>query len=356
MPPPSSRRIPMRDILHLAIPAFPVALARALDPALRGRPAAVAPPGCERALVACASAEARAEGVEAGMPVSLARRLCPSLRLLPPDPALLARGGRALAEVASRYTPLWEPAAPGRLFLDLTGCSSLWGPRRDAAMRVEREISSRLRLPGSVGGAGNKLVSRIAAGCLAKPGICDVVRGGEREFIAPLPVTALPGVGRAREALLLRDLSLRLVEELAALPLPRLRLVFGPFAPLLRARARGEDPSPVLPLRRSPELVEDAVLSAEDNDDGPLLAELARLVEAVGGRLRRAGRAAARLALTVTYSDGREERAASDLPSPLDADFPLFGAAEELFRRACSRRVRVKRMRLACPLPVPRAL
>jgi DNA polymerase-4 len=132
--------------------------------------------------------------------------------------------------------------------------------------------------------------------------------------------------------------------------------VFGPFAPLLRARARGEDPTPVLPLRRSPELAEDAVLSAEDNDDGPLLTELARLVEAVGARLRGAGRAAGRLALTVTYADGREEKASSDLPSPLEADIPLFSAAEELFRRACSRRVRVRRMRLSCPLPVPRAL
>jgi DNA polymerase-4 len=244
-----------RDILHLAIPAFPIALARVADPSLQQRPVAVAPGHSERALVQCASSEALAEGVHAGMALYQARRLCPALTILPSDPAGMARGMGELTAIVADFTPVWEPAAPGRLFLDLTGSQRLFGPGRDAAARLEREVVRRLRLHGSVGVAANKLVSRIAAGFLRRPGVCDVLRGSEGSFIAPLPVTVLPGVGKVRQTQLLRELNLRRVGEMAALSVGQLRLAFGPFAPLLQQRAQGIDPSPVHPpkaRRRSP--------------------------------------------------------------------------------------------------------
>lgn len=337
-----------REILHLSVPAFPVALARVGDPSLRGRPVAVAPGNSERTLLQCVSAEARAEGVHEGMAVYQARRLCPPLIFLPPDPEGVARGMRELSEISAAFSPLWEPAAPGRLFLDLTGSRRLLGTGRDAASRLEREIVRKLSLHSGVGVAGNKLTSRIAAGYLRKPGVCDVLRGSERSFIAPLPVSVLPGVGQAREAVLLRDLNLRRVEEVAALPVAQLRLAFGPFAPLLHQRAQGIDPSPVQLPRRSPEVAEESFLPRAENDDDLLAAELCRLAEGCGVRLRRLGKGALRLALALSYVDGvREERTAS-FAVPVSLDLPLFTAAEELFRRACTRRVRVRGMRLAC--------
>jgi DNA polymerase-4 len=335
-----------RDVLHLSIPAFPIALARIADASLRGRPVGVAPGHSERALLQFVSAEARAEGVNEGMPVFRARQFCSSLTLLPPDPALMAKGMDSLLELSGQFSPVWEPAAPGRLFIDLTGSRRLFGPGRDMAARLEREIEGRLRLQGSLGIAGNKMVSRIAAGYLTKPGICDVLRGSERGFIAPLPISVLPGVGQTREALLLRDLNLRRVEEVAALAVPQLRLVFGPFALLLHQRACGVDPSPVQPPRRTPEVIEECFLEREENDDSLLLAELLRLVERCGLRLRRQGKGAQRLTLTVTYTDGVAEQAVYAFTSHLNNDRVLFSAAEELFLKACRRRVRVKAMRL----------
>ena len=336
-----------RDILHLAIPAFPIALARVADPALGGRPVAVAPGHSERALLQCVSAEARAEGVREGQPVWQARRFCPALTLLPPDPQLVGRGLSELADLSAQFSPVWEPEFPGRLFLDLTGSRRLLGSGRDAAARLEREIGRRLRLPGSVGVAGNKLISRIAAGYLKKPGVCDVLRGSERSFIAPLPATVLPGVGRAREETL-QELNLRRVEEVAALSVSQLRLAFGPFAPLLHQRAQGIDPSPVQLPKRAPEVVEEAFLGREENDDGRLAAELCRLVEGCGVRLRRLGKGALRLTLVITYADGLAEQRTTLLPAPHSHDLLLFAAAEELFRKACRRRVRVRALRLAC--------
>lgn len=337
-----------RDILHLSIPAFPIALARVADPSLRERPVAVVPAHSERALLQCVSAEARAEGVHEGMSVYHARRFCPALTFLPPDPELLGKGTRALQELSGRFSPILEPAAPGRLFLDLTGSRRLLGPGRDAAARLEREIAGGLRLSGSVGVAGNKLVSRIAAGYLEKPGVCDILRGSERSFIGPLPIAVLPGVGRTRQVQLLQDLNLRRVEEVAALAVAQLRLALGPFAPLLHQRACGIDPSPVQPPRRSPEICEESFLPAADNDDALLMAELCRLVEACGLRLRRLGKQAGKLTLTLRYADGVTEQGTTRLATPQNFDLPLFAAAEALFFKCCRRRVRLKGMHLAC--------
>jgi DNA polymerase-4 len=337
-----------RDILHLSIPAFAVALARVVDPALRQRPVAVAPGTSERALLQCVSREAAREGLEAGMSLRQARRLCPVLVVLPPDPQLLMRGQRALLQLVADYSPLIEPQAGGRAFLDLTGSRKLLGPGRDVATRLEKELEKRLRLCGSVGVAGNKLVSRIAAGCLERPGVCDVLRGAERNFIAPLPVAALPGIGPTRERLLLRDLNLKLVHDLAALKLAQLRLVFGPFAPLVQQRARGVDPSPVCPPRQTPEISEQSFLLREENDDDVLLAELCRLVEACAYQLRRRERGATELNLTIHYADGVQQSRAVRLTVPQNHDLLLYAAVESLFQQLCTRRTRVKGFKLSC--------
>ncbi|MEJ2490957.1 MAG: DNA polymerase IV [Desulfuromonadales bacterium] len=337
-----------RDILHLVVPAFPIALARVADSSLRERPVAVVPGHSDRALLQHVSPEARADGVFAGMSAYRARRLCPSLILIPPDPELLAKGSTGLLEISRSYSPLTETNAQGRLFLDVSGCRRLLGPSRDIAAKLDREIANRLRLQGSVGVAGNKLVSRIASDYLDKPGVCDVLRGAERNFIGPLSVSVLPGIGQARQAVLMQDLNLQRVEEVAALAIAQLRIAFGPFAPLLHQRACGVDPSPVQPPKRTPEVSEESFLSEEENDDQVLLAELCRLVEASGRRLRSLKKDAGALTLTVNYADGVSHKRTSTLTVPNNQDHLLFETAEDLFHKACQRRVRVKGLNLVC--------
>jgi len=337
-----------RDILHLAIPAYAVAVARVVNAALRERPVAIAAGMSERALLQCVSNEAAGDGVLAGMSVRRARKLCPALILLPPDPQLLGRANRALLKLVAAYSPLVEPQLSGRLFLDLTGSRRLLGPGRDVAMRLERELEKGLRLTGTLGVAGNKLVSRIAASCLERPGICDVLRGAERPFIAPLPVGVLPGIGSIREKLLLQELNLRLIRELAELKLTQLRLVFGPFALLLQQRAQGQDLSPVVPPRKVPEVCAESFLCREENDIAILLAELCRLVEDCGLQLRRLQRATGELELCVHYADGVQLSRAQQLNASQNHDLLLYQAAEELFQKLCTRRIRVKGFKISC--------
>lgn len=337
-----------RDILHITIPHFPIALARSITPRLRGRPVAVAAVHSRRAVIQCVSPEARAEGVHEGLPVYRARRLCGALQVIPPDPGLTGSGARSLLKVVRHYSPLWEPAAPGRVFIDLTGSARLAGSGRDVAFRLEKEVENRLSLNGSIGVAGNKMVAGIASGRLYKPGICDVAKGSEAVFIAPLPVSALPGVGSAREQVMLSDLNLKLVGDVAALTVPQLALPFGAFAPLLHQRSCGQDPSPVRPPRRPLDVSEEATLAVEDNSDHALKAAIYLMAEGCGLRLRLSGRLAGKVLLTVFYADGAATTRTGSLAEAVDSDTALFDVADELFEKACSRRVRVKGLRLAC--------
>jgi DNA polymerase IV len=336
-----------REILHITVPAFPIALARVIHSKLRGRPVAVAPLNSERALLQCVSAEAASDGVHAGMPIYQARRFCPSLDVIAPDPHLMARGSQALMELSGEFTPIVEPGA-GRVFLDLTASRKLFGPARDVAARLEKAIGSQLGLTAMAGAGINKLVSRVAADVMREPGVYDVFHGSERNFLAPFPVSVLPGVGESRQILLLRDLNLQRVEQLASLSVPQLRLAVGPFAPLLHDRACGIDRSPVQPPRFTTEIVEEGLLDQEENDDAILLCELLRLVEGCGLRLRRLKKGARKVSLSVMYADGVTEQGKKLLSTPTSLDLPLLQAVEELFFATCKRRQRVRGLRLSC--------
>lgn len=336
-----------REILHITVPAFPIALSRVVDSALRGRPVAVAPLNSERALLQCVSAEAASDGVYAGIPIFRARKVCPSLIVIPPDLDLLARGTRTLSELSNEFTPVVEPGQ-GRVFLDVTASRRLFGPARDVAARLEKRIAGEMGLQAMAGAGINKLVSRVAADALPEPGVFDVFPGSEKDFLAPFPVSVLPGVGEARQQLLFRDLNLQVVEQVARLTVPQLRLAVGPFAPLLHDRACGIDRSLVQPPRQSREVVEEGLMETEENDDEVILSELLRLVEGCGVRLRRLRKGTGEIVLSVSYADGVTEEGKRLLRRPVSLDLMLLAEVEELFFATCKRRQRVRGLRLSC--------
>src|SRR5512145_3529107 len=152
----------VRSVLFVDPPAFVATVERMAAPALRSRPLAVAPPGADRATVLALSSEARAAGIARGMLVRQAKKLCPDLVLLPPNPRLYARASRALHEILRLYAPVIEPRGYGHAFLDLTGTERLFGSPTDVAERIRRESLDRLGLPITSGVAANKLVSEAA--------------------------------------------------------------------------------------------------------------------------------------------------------------------------------------------------
>jgi len=335
-----------RHIIHLHIPAFPIAAARVHHPELRGRPVAVAPCHSERALILSSSLEARREGIFKGVPVGKAMKFCPDLTILPPDQDLTARASQALGDRVSRYTPLWEPSRPGHVYLDMTGTARLWGKAKDMASRIMREVKAELRMWGTAGVAGNKMVSSIASRISASEEVLDVDPGRESAFLAPLKVGVLPGVGRSHRQILLEELSITLVRQMASLDMGSMRLVFGRQAYVIHQRAVGIDPTPVYPPFREPVVSEEITLSQDENDESKLLGILYGLVERCTRRLRSRSLFPCRAGLIFRYADQEEVMRHIRLPHTSFWDFDLYEALKNLFIRACRRRVRVRFMRV----------
>jgi DNA polymerase-4 len=278
------------------------------------------------------------------MPVRHARKLCPDLVLLPPNPSLYARASRALHEVLRIYAPVIEPRGYGHAFLDLTGTGRLFGPPVDVAARVRREVSERLRLPVSVGIAANKLVSRAATTVVKPEPLLEVPGGEEAGFLAPHPLNVLPDVPpniRTR----LDEYQLELIGEVAAISDDELCAVFGSAGRTLRARARGIDPTPVLPPERRAEFRASHTLATDTNDLGVLHPLLRVLSERLGRRLRQGGLTARRLRIEATYNDYTSvARTVALRAAALDAE--LWDGARRGFTQANTRRLAVRAVSL----------
>ena len=332
-----------RTVLYVDPPAFCTTVEQVVAPALRQRPLAVAPPGAERATVLAVSREAEAAGVHRGMLVRLARKLCPDLHLLPPNPRLYARASRALHEVLAVYAPIIEPRWYGHAFLDLTGTERLFGPAVDVAERIRREAVDRLRLPLWVGVASNKLVSEAATRTGRKDSLrwpLNIPPGAEATFLAPRHVEILPEVPdpiRRR----LDDYQLDLIGQIAAIAESDLCAVFGAAGRALRAGARGIDPRPVLSPEVRAEFQAEHTLATDTNDLGLLHALLRRLTERLGRRLRQRHLAARRLVVSVDHVD----HAGTTRSVPLREaalDVELWDAARRALALALVRRTAVR--------------
>ncbi len=335
-----------RHIIHLHIPAFPIAVARISRPELRERPVVVAAPRSERSLILSVSHEARSEGVFKGMPFGKAKKLCPGLTVLPPDPKVMEEACQNLARSAARYTPLYEPSRPGHIYLDLTGTQRLWGKVKDTACHLRKEIRERLCLTGTVGVASNKMVSNIASQTISPEGVLDVDHGWEAPFMAPLKVGLVPGIGRVRQKVLLEELNIIRIRQLAALDMGSLKLIFGRKAYLIHQRALGIDHTPVYPFTKTPVVGEDITLPRDENDDSRLLRLLYRLVEKCSYRMRKRALVPKKAGLSVRYSDQVEVRRQIQLPRLNFRSLDLCNPLEKLFFEVCSRRVRVGFMRV----------
>lgn len=339
----------LRNILHLDIRNFCIALERQRQPALRDWPVVIAP-GRGRTVVQAVSPEAKQEGIYPGMGVARAQRRCRRLNILPPDFSFYRQVQEQVITSLGTFSPLVEPVGLGHFFIDITGTRRLWGTLLDTADRMRRLVSRDFQLHTAVGLASNKLVSRVAAKVIRIQELCDVFPGVESSFLAPLRVSLLPGVGEVTTTRLLAELNLQTVGELAVVAPVLLDGVFGPAGQRLRRMAMGEDSSPVVTPRAVPTILEEIQLPKDDNRRSRLSGHLYGLVEGLGRQLRSQNRCPGELTLTVTYADGAQARTRerfSAAGSEFHLNSVLYGAALRLFDRAVQRRLRIRRLALS---------
>lgn len=332
-----------RNIVHIDIPDFCATLEELRKPELKKRPMALAEPG-PRAVIQGVNRAARTEGIREGMPLGWAQRSCRRLFVMPPDARYYRDRHQHILEALGQFSPLVEGDLPGNYFVDLTGTRRLWGPFPDTACRMNHQLAAEKGLDARVGLASNRLISRIAAHCIALGDLSCIFPGGETVFLSPLPVVTLPGVG-SKTASRLLDFNIETVGQLAAIPSEALCSVFGRMGSRLLQLARGVDPTPVLPFRKVPQLCVVRTLERDEIDRERLEAVLLQQVEEAGWTLRCHNRYPGRFALEVRYADGvtvRNRHPLSPITSHIDQR--LYCVARDAFNRLVQRRIAVRRI------------
>jgi len=336
-----------RDIIHLNVADFAVAVERVLDVRLRDRPVVIAPEGASRAAVFDMSDEAFQHGIRKGMALARARRLCRDTVVIAPHAVRYEQAMRDLLARALPYSPLIEMTdSNGHLFVDATGTSRLFGPAYDVAWRIRKTVRAELGLDPIWSVAHNKLLAKVATRVVKPAGEYILEEGQELAFLSPLPVGLVPGLDES-DLVRLREFRLDRVGQVIAWSLPQLEVVFAGRGQLLYESVRGIDGSPVLPVGAArPEISADHDFGNDSNDVETLHAALFALIEESGRKLRQRRLAAQRLGIVLDYSDGmRVARQGSPVPASGN-DQRLFETAKVVLDRAWNRRVRIRHLRL----------
>ena len=285
-------------ILHADLDAFYASVEQRDDPRLRGRPVIVG-----GGVVLAASYEAKAQGVRTAMGGGLARRLCPGAVVVEPRMAAYSEASAAVFDVFERTTPLVEGLSIDEAFLDVGGLRRVSGTPLEIAVRLRAEVAARVGLPITVGVARTKFLAKVASGVAKPDGLLVVAPDRELEFLHPLPVERLWGVGPVTAAKL-RDRGLHTVGEVAALPEPALLAMLGQASGRhLNALAHNRDPRPVEVGRRRKSIGSQHALGRTRRTPEALDAVVVGLVDRVTRRMRAAGRVGRTVMLRLRFDD-----------------------------------------------------
>ncbi len=330
-----------RYILHLDFDAFFASVEEILDPALKGKPVIVGAPPGQRGVVASASYAARAFGVCSAMPTAQALRLCPQAIVLPPRHKVYQEYSARMMAILFEYTPLVEPLSLDEAFLDLTGCEARWGSPQELARELQERLEVELGLTASIGLASNKLVAKIASGLEKPRGFVLVPHGREAEFLAPLPVEKLWGVGEVT-ARSLSEMGVSTVGQLAALNATQLEARLGRRGLDVYRYARGLDDRAVVVERAEKSLSREVTFAEDVGDRKVLRKELLVLSESVALQLRKRGLRGRTIKLKLRYSDFETLTRQVTMGAPTDLAQVIFEQAARLLDKARDKKREVR--------------
>jgi DNA polymerase-4 len=328
----------MRRILHVDMDAFYASIEERDRPELVGRPVIVGGTPTGRGVVAAANYVVRQFGVHSAMPTATALRLCPDALVLPPRLDDYAQVSEQIREIFFRYTPLVEPLSLDEAFLDVTGSEGLFGTAIEIGRRIRQDIRSEVGLAASVGVAPNKFLAKIASDLQKPDALVAVDPGRVQEFLDPLPIGRLWGVGRVTGGVF-EQMGVHTIGELRRLSPEILRQRFGRQGEHLRELAHGIDERPVVPDREAKSLSHETTFPTDLQDRDVLRAWLLELTEHVGRRVRRHRLRGRTVQLKVRFADFRTITRAQTLPHPTDVTQEIWQTADELLQHALPARL-----------------
>lgn len=327
-----------RSVVHMDMDTFFVSVERLKDSRLNGMPLLIGGAG-DRAVVASCSYEARTYGIRSGMPMRMARRLCPLGVVISGDYTAYSDYSHMVTEIIEEEAPIYEKASIDEFYMDLSGMERFFGTYQ-WARELRQKIMKETGLPMSMGLSVNKMVSKVATS-EAKPNGQLWIDGEQvQPFLAPMAVRKIPYLG-ANMARQLAYLGVRRILTLREIPQPVLERAFGRQGTFLFRRARGEDDSPIVSHHEQKSLSSESTFAQDTMDTAFLKTTLSGMVEKLACQLRKQGKLTACISVKVRYANFETVSRQARIPYSAN-DNELIRKAWDLFDRLYEKRVRLR--------------
>ncbi len=329
-----------RVIFHLDLDAFFVSVERILDPSLIGKPVIVGGDPKGRGVVAACSYEAREYGLHSAMPIKQAYSLCPKGIYIHGTHREYGRFSRAVKNILEQYAPMIEQASVDEFYMDFTGTQKIYGSMIMFANRLQSEILDRLGLPCSIGIAGNKTIAKIASDAMKPQGVTYIYPGMEKEFLANMPIESIPGVGKVAIVHLIQR-GFFLIKDITNVNQNYFAVAFGKHGIDLWEKANGKGkeylslPQERKSISKERTFSQDLVIQSEIEDS------LFELTEKVCQLLRDRNWQSSTISIKLRYADFQTLTRAKSIKAT-DDDKIIFETAQNLFRKAFTRRVGIR--------------
>ncbi len=324
---------PAAHIMHVDMDAFFASVELLDRPDLVGKPVIVGHRS-QRSVVTAATYEARRYGVNSAMPMAVALRRCPQAVVLEPHFDRYAYYSKRVMQILGDITPHVEQLSVDEAFLDVAGARRLLGDSWTIGTRLRERVHSETGLRCSAGAAATKFVAKLASSRAKPDGLLVVPAAETVDFLHPLPVSALWGVGGKSEEALVR-LGLRTVGDLAHAPLEMLRRAIGEAgAQRLHDLSWGRDPRPVTPGHEEKSIGHETTFETDRTDPAELHRVILQLADAVGQRLRRAGVMGRTVSIKLRFEDFMTITRSRTLAEPTDLGRRLYEEARALYDQA----------------------
>lgn len=320
---------PQRYIAHLDLDSFFVSVEVLNNPELKDKPVIVGG-SRERGVVAACSYAARKFGVHSAMPMKKAMQLCPQAILVRGSRGDYSRYSRWVTEIIAAKAPLFEKASIDEFYIDLTGMDKYFDPYQ-WTIDLRQEIIDKTKLPISFGLSSNKFVSKIATDEAKPNGYLFVQPGREKDFLAPLPVNKIPGVGEST-FISLKEMGIQYIGDITKRTPEEMEKKLGKWGADLWQKAHGIHYGEVHSYHEAKSISTENTFEANTNDVEFLLSELVRMTERVGYELRQDEKLAGCIAVKIRYPDFETTSRQTTINYTLRDD-ELIHAAKELFHK-----------------------
>ena len=288
-----------RIIAHFDLDSFFVSVEVLNDPSLKGKPVIVG--GRDRGVVAACSYEARAFGIHSAMPSRKARQLCPKAIFIKGNYADYSKYSRLVTQIIAGKAPLFEKASIDEFYLDLTGMDKFFDPLQ-WTVSLRQEITQQTGLPISFGFSSSKLMAKIATNKAKPNGYLQIPFGKEQDFLSPLSVAEIPGVGTQTQQVL-RHMGILTIKDIFDTGQPVLEEQLGKWGADLWLKSQGIHHSEVTPYHEAKSISSENTFDENKTDLPFLNAELVRLTENICFELRQDDKVAGCVAVKIRYHD-----------------------------------------------------